>query len=145
MEWSDQLQPLRQCYEEYLEERQMILQDGGPFQGVARLFTGPPAGERMSAKRFIQRLEECLAQLDREDAGLVAQAVEYMLLEAEGTDQNSKLMFQAAESCALPLLDALAREDAARLLKGYIKRYPKRRQLLPKQREVMAGLSRAAK
>ena len=100
METADRLLSLRQCYEDYMNDRRAMLQEGGAFQGVSRFFTGPPAGERMIAKRFLQQVEEWLAQLDR--------------------------------------------EDAARLLRGNAARYPKRRQLLPKQEEVLNALVRAA-
>ena len=144
METADRLLSLRQCYEDYMNDRRAMLQEGGAFQGVSRFFTGPPAGERMIAKRFLQQVEEWLAQLDREDAGLVTEVVGYMLLDAQGFDYNSQLMFQAAEPYTLPLIGCLSREDAARLLRGYAARYPKRRQLLPKQEEVLNALVRAA-
>lgn len=139
------LQPLAQCYEEYLDDRRLMLQVGGAFQGVSRFFTGPPAGERVMAQRFLQRLEACLAQLPRDDPALAAQAVEFMLLEDMSFDYNSRLMFQAAESYALPLVNVLSQEDARRLLRGYTARYPKRKLLLPKQEQVLDALMRAAK
>lgn len=144
MELTDRLQPLRQCYEDYMNDRRAMLQEGGAFQGVSRFFTGPPAGERMIAKRFLQQVEEWLAQLDRKDASLVAEVVSYMLLDTQGFDYNSQLMFQAAEPYVLPLIGCLSREDAARILRGYAGSYPKRRQLLPKQEEVLNALVRAA-
>jgi len=145
MELSDGLQSLRQCYEEYLDDRRLMLREGGAFQGISRFFTGPPAGERVIAKRFLQQLETCVAQLSQADTALAAEAVEFMLLGAKGFDHNSQLMFQAAESYVLPLLDALSQEDAARILRGYTARYPKRRQMMPKQTEVLDALMRAAK
>ena len=117
MELTDRLQPLRQCYEDYMNDRRAMLQEGGAFQGVSRFFTGPPAGERMIAKRFLQQVEEWLAQLDRKDASLVAEVVSYMLLDTQGFDYNSQLMFQAAEPYVLPLIGCLSREDAARILR----------------------------
>ncbi len=145
MELSDGLQSLRQCYEEYLDDRRLMLREGGAFQGISRFFTGPPAGERVIAKRFLQRLEACVAQLDGADAALAAEAAEFMLLNTKGFDHNSQLMFQAAEYYALPLLDTLAPGDAARILLGYTARYPKRKLLMPKQLEVLDALVRAAK
>lgn len=135
---------LRRCYEEYLEERELLLQAGGAFQGVSRFFTGPPAGERLMARRFLQRLAQCVEQLPPEGADAVVQGAEYMLLSVHRCDYNSQLMFQAAESYALPLIPRLEREDAARLLRGYRARYPKPRMLMPKQREVLSALERAA-
>ena len=144
MEAIDRLPALRRCYEDYMDDRRAMLREGGAFQGVSRFFTGPPAGERMMAKRFLQQVEEWVAQLGLEDAGLVADAVRYMLLEAQGFDYNSQLMFQAAEPYVLPLIGGLSREDAAQILRGYTARYPKRRQMLPKQLEVLDALVRAA-
>lgn len=145
MEGADRLEALRQCYAEYLDERRMLLQAGGAFQGVSRFFTGPPAGERVMAQRFLRQLEGCVAQLaETGEAELAALAAAFMLLEAEGFDYNSQLMFQAAESYCLPLLAVLAPADARRLLAGYTARYPKRKLLLPRQEQVLAALLRAA-
>ena len=60
METADRLLSLRQCYEDYINDRRAMLQEGGAFQGVSRFFTGPPAGERVIAKRFLQQVEEWL-------------------------------------------------------------------------------------
>ena len=146
MEGSERLEALRQCYAEYLEERRMLLQAGGAFQGISRFFTGPPAGERVMAQRFLRQLEGCVAQLaETGETELAAQAAAFMLLEAEGFDYNSQLMFQAAESYCLPLLSVPDPADAKRLLSGYTARYPKRKLLLPKQEQVLAALTQAAK
>ena len=144
MDREEQFAALRQCYEDYLDGCRQRAQVSGPMRSLTRLLTGSSAMDRYAMNQFFTALQTLMEDLDREDPQLAALATEYMLLTAEGYDSESRLAFQAAESLTLGLLDQLTREAAARILAGYTARYPRRRFLLPKQKEVLAALERAA-
>jgi hypothetical protein len=63
-----------------------------------------------------------------------------MALEAQGRDSSSQLMLEAAQALAIPLVGALATQDRAAILTEYQARYPKRRMLSPRQRELLTSL-----
>ena len=145
MEQQEQLDTLRQCYESYLEDCLQRQKDAGALNGLTRLLAGPAPHARRAVDKFFQQVQAAVAALDRTDGQLAAQAAEYMLLTVEGLNDESRLALQAAEGLTLTFLELLAQEDAARILAGYTARYPKRRMLLPKQREVLAALEKAAR
>ena len=144
MDREEQFAALRQCYEDYLDGCRQRAQVSGPMRSLTRLLTGSSAMDRYAMNQFFTALQTLMEDLDREDPQLAALATEYMLLTAEGYDSEPRLAFQAAESLTLGLLNQLTQENAARILAGYTARYPRRRFLLPKQKEVLAALERAA-
>lgn len=144
MDREEQFAALRQCYEDYLDGCRQRAQVSGPMRSLTRLLTGSSAMDRYAMNQFFTALQTLMEDLDHEDPQLAALVSEYMLLTAEGYDSESRLAFQAAESLTLGLLNQLTQENAARILAGYTARYPRRRFLLPKQKEVLAALERAA-
>lgn len=140
----ERLDALTALYRDYLEGYAQRQEEAGPLRGLHKFIRGGPSRSDSKADlAFYHAVEQAVAAWTEEDDAL--QAVRLMLLEAEGTDAGSRLMMDAAQALAIPLLPRLRREEAGEILAAYKARYPKKRMLLPKQRELLAALEQAAK
>lgn len=149
MSVSGELTALREVYGTYLEEYRQRVVDNGPLHGLQKFLLGnSTASDRKADTAFFRgaekAVEELLAALPGGESGEAEQAVRYMILEAEGTDASSRLMIEAAQALAIPLLEWTTPEEAGALAREYRARYPKKRMLAPRQRELLAALDRRA-
>lgn len=141
----EQLDALLAVYQTYLDSYDQRVVENGPFHGLQKfLLGGSTAADRKADTAFYQRVEQAVsalsAALTEADGPTAARAVRYMTLEAEGPDASSRLMLEAAQALAIPLVDALSPADRADLCAAYRRRYPKQRMLTPRQRELLAAL-----
>lgn len=141
----EQLTALIAVYEDYLVSYQQRAPKSGVFHGLRRLFRGgSTAEERKADMDFYHSVQRAVAELSaaltEEDGAIAARAVRYMILETEGSDASSRLMIEAIQAVAIPLLAFVPQEERAAILAGYQGRYPKKRLLSPKQRELLAAL-----
>ena len=140
----EQFNALAALYRDYLEEYARRVEEAGPLRGLHKFIRGGASRSDSKADvAFYRAVEQTVAAWTEEDDALGA--VRLMVLEAEGADAESRLMMDATQALAIPLLPRLSREDAAEILAAYKARYPKKRMLLPKQRELLAALEEAAK
>ena len=142
-----ELASLLEAYEAYLDAYRQRVVDNGPFHGLHKfLLGGSTPGDRKADRAFYESIEQNVAALravlGETDSPTAARAVRYMLLEAEGTDPSSRLMIEATQALAIPLLPWLSDSDRAAILEEYKARYPKKRMLSPRQRELLAALER---
>lgn len=137
------LDDLTALYRDYLEGYAQRLEAAGPLRGLHKFLLGNSTpNDRKADKAFYQAVEQASAALSNADEDTIVQAVRYMTLEAEGADDSSRLMIEAAQGLAIPLVDKLPGGEAAAILAGYKARYPKKRMLSPRQRELLAALER---
>lgn len=137
---------MTRLYQEYLADYAHRLEEAGPTRGLQKFLVGnASATDRKADNLFFKTAEQAVAALSDADGDTAFQAARFMLLESEGFDPSSTLMMEAVQGLSIPLIGRLSREDAATLYAGYAARYPKRRMLSPKQREVLAALERQAK
>lgn len=140
-----QLESLTALYRDYLDAYAQRVVDNGPLHGLHKFLLGNSTpNDRKADNAFYQAVEQAVAALSDADEVTTARAVRYMILEAEGADDTSRLMIEAAQGLAIPLADKLPGEEAASILAGYKARYPKKRMLSPRQRELLAALEQAA-
>lgn len=144
-----ELAVLRAVYGAYLEDYDQRVAESGPFRGLQKFLLGaPPAADRRADAAFYQSVERAVAELEAalgpEDGETAVRAARLMLLEADGGDAASRLMMEAAQALAIPLLAHVPPAEAAGLLEGYLARYPKKRMLAPRQRELLAELEKRA-
>lgn len=139
------LEHLTALYRDYLESYAQRVVDNGPLHGLHKFLLGSSTpNDRKADTAFFQAVERAAADLWDADEDIAALAVRYMILETEGFDDSSRLMIEAAQGLAIPLVDRLSREDAAAILADYKVRYPKKRLLSPKQRQLLAALEQKA-
>jgi phage tail tape-measure protein len=147
MEARQKLDELLAVYQNYLDSYDQRVVDNGAFQGLQKfLMGGPPVADQKADQTFYHNVEQAVAALaealTETDGGVAAQAVRYMTLEAKGRDNVSQLMLDATQALAIPLVGALSPQDRAAILSDYQARYPKRRMLSPRQRELVSFLER---
>ena len=141
----DRLNTLTTLYRDYLDQYAQRLEEAGPFRGLQKFLLGSStAGDRKADTAFYHGVEEAVVALSAAADDVVIRAVRYMALEAEGMDPSSILMMEAAQGLAAPLAARLPREEAASILSEYKARYPKKRMMVPRQRELLAALEQAA-
>ena len=146
MDAAAQLSALRGVYHDYLEAYRQRVVDNGPLHSLHKFLLGnSTTADRKADTAFYKAAAEAVKGLENADPSTAGQAVRLMILEAEGPDSTSGLMIEAAQALATPLLPLLEGEDAAGILAAYRARYPKKRMLSPKQRELLAALEQAAK
>lgn len=142
---TEDLDALREVYRAYLESYEQRVIDNGPFHGLQKFLLGnSPAADRKADAAFYSQVEQAVARLTavlREtDGPVAAQAVRCIALDTEGTDPSSRLMIEATQALAIPLLPWLADADRVAILEAYKARYPKKRMLSPRQQELLAAL-----
>lgn len=141
----DRLNALIALYEDYLKTYAQRVEEAGPLRGLHKFLLGnSTAGDRKADTGFYKAVEQKASQLADADQDIIARAVRYMALEAEGVDPSSILMMEATQGLAVPLVDSLSKEDASAILAAYKTRYPKKRMMAPRQRELLAALEQKA-
>lgn len=140
-----ELTSLLALYQDYLKGYADRVVSSGPFQGLHKFLLGSSTpADRKADTAFYQAVEGAVAALIPALSGpgdpAAARAVRYMLLEADGPDGTSRLMMEAAQALAIPLLDFLTAEERTAILADYQTRYPKKRMLSPRQRELLTAL-----
>ena len=135
------LDGLKQLYADYLTEYAGMEK----YSGLERMLRGgPDRAERKSVADFYAAVEQAVDRLrgclSPEDSALAAEAIRFMLFEADGTDSTTRLTFVATQALVTPLLDFLSREDASALLADYTARYPRKNLLTPRQKELLEAL-----
>ena len=141
----EQLDALLAVYQGYLADYEQRLVENGPFHGLHKFLLGNSTrSDRKADTDFYNKTEQAVsalnAALTERDSPIAAQAARYMILEAEGPDNTSGLMIEAAQALAIPLAERLDPAERKDILAEYQKRYPKRRMLSPRQRELLAAL-----
>jgi len=141
MDPRDAFSALRQLYGEFLAD---YAQADRPGWLERVLQGGPSKSERKTITDFysavegaVQRLTSCLAPGNER---LAAQAIRFMIIDAEGDDSSTQLTIMATQALAIPLLEFVSAEDAAELLAAYQARYPKKRMLTPRQEDLLKAL-----
>lgn len=142
-----ELTSLLALYQDYLSDYADRVVSNGPFHGLHKFLLGSSTpADRKADNAFYQAVEGAVAALIPALSGpgdpVAARAVRYMILEADGPDESSRLMFEAAQALAIPLLEHLTAEDRAAILADYQARYPKKRMLSPRQRELLQELAK---
>jgi len=135
------LSALRQLYDDFLTN----YADADRPGYLERLLQGGPSkSERKTITDFYAAVESTVqtlcAELTAADGDLAAQAVRFLIIEAEGDDPSTRLTVAATQALAIPLLDFLSPGDAADLLAAYTARYPKKRMLTPRQEDLLKAL-----
>lgn len=142
----EKLAALRAVYDGYLEGYRQRQIENGPFHGLQKFLLGNmPASDRKADNAFFKAVQQAVADLEQaldDDPGPAAPAVRLMILEAEGPDSTSDLMIAAVQALAIPLVPHLSEGDRAEILAAYRARYPKKRMLSPKQRELLEELEK---
>lgn len=141
----EQLDALLAVYHAYLNSYAQRVVENGPFHGLHKFLLGNSTpGDRKADTDFYKKTEQAVSALSAEltdrDGPVAARAVRYMILEAEGPDDTSGLMIEAAQALAIPLVGRLAPAERKAILAEYQQRYPKKRMLSPRQRELLAAL-----
>jgi phage tail tape-measure protein len=139
------LDDLLAVYRDYLDSYDQRVVDNGALYGLQKFLMGnPPVADRKADQAFYHQVEQASAALaealTEADGDVAARAVRYMTLEAQGRDNASHLMLEAVQALAIPLVGALPAQERAAILSDYQARYPKRRMLSPRQRELLAAL-----
>ena len=142
-----ELDGLLDLYRGYLAEYAQRLEDNGPFHGLHKFLLGDSTpSDRKADSAFFRAVEQAVdalaRALDGRPAAEAARAVRFMALEAEGVDPSSRLMMEAAQGLALPLVPLVPPEERAAIRADYLARYPKKRMLSPRQRELLAALEK---
>jgi hypothetical protein len=147
MSAQQKLDDLLCVYRDYLDSYDQRVVDNGPFRGLQKfLMGGAPVADRKADQAFYYQVEKAVGELSNAltegDGEVAARAVRFMALEAQGRDNSSQLMLEAAQALAIPLVGALSPQDRASILTEYQARYPKRRMLTPRQQELVSFLER---
>lgn len=140
------LDALLALYGRYLDDYRQRVIDNGPFHGLQKFLLGnsSPADRRADAAFYsaVEQSAAALAALPDTDGQTAGRAVRYMILEADGVDDSSRLMIEAAQALAIPLLPRLSAGERPDILAAYKARYPRLRCLSPRQRELLRALER---
>ena len=147
---ADRLAPLYNIYSDYLALYNQRVINNGALYGLKKFLMGsPPAADRKADNAFYKSVEEAINELEGSlvpgDEPLAAEGVRFVILEAAGSDDSSRLMIEAAQALAIPLIAHITAEDSTEILNKYKEKYPRRRMLTPRQRELVAALESAAK
>ena len=142
---SEQLAALRVVYDEYAAAYAQRVIDNGPLHGLHKFLLGnSTAGDRKADTGFYNAVERAVdglrLSLTGEEDGTAEAAVRLMILESEGSDPTSGLMIEAAQALAIPLIPHLTPAARGEITAAYKRRYPKKRMLSPRQRELLAAL-----
>ena len=145
MSAQSELDALFAVYEGYLDEYADRVVSNGPFHGLHKFLLGTSTpGDRKADSAFYRAAEQAASALAAAgpEPGEAARAVRYMILEADGADAPSRLMIEAAQALAIPLLAYVTAEDRFAIAADYQARYPKKRMLTPRQRELANELNK---
>lgn len=142
MELIDAFSALRQRYDRYLDDYEQTVRGQSSIRGLEKLLRGKPSRqEEQAILDFYREVEQVVAVLVAQaDPVLAARAVRFMLLDAQGWNMNSQLTVEAAQPLAIPLVALLPPADAAQILAAYKEKYPKRRNLAPRQCDLLRAL-----
>lgn len=142
MELIDAFSALRQRYDRYLDDYEQTVRGQSSIRGLEKLLRGKPSRqEEQAILDFYREVEQVVAVLVAQaDPVLAARAVRFMLLDAQGWNMNSQLTVEAAQPLAIPLVALLPPADAAQILAAYKEKYSKRRNLAPRQCDLLRAL-----
>ena len=137
---------IRALYREYLDEAERVERERTPGEGLFGI--GKKPSDDPCHERFANALETALRDLAalEPDSPRVCEVLSLIYrAPAEHREPASAYwMLCAVHGFTLKLIERLSAEDAAALLNGYAKDFP-RWERLPVQQQVYAALKRAAK
>ena len=142
------LNALLSRYDSYLKEYRQRVIDNGPFHGLQKFLLGnSTSADRRADSAFYRDVEQAaagLAALPDTDSQIAGAAVRHMILDTDGTDAASRLMIEAAQALAIPLLPRLDAQQREDILRSFKARYPRQHLLSPRQRELIWALEGAS-